>query len=54
VPQTGFLQIEPPQCARSCQQADGVVPGFFAEGNCCASNFRLETNFEFVDCGVIK
>ena len=27
---------------------------FFAERNCCASNFRLETNFEFVDCGVVK
>lgn len=27
---------------------------FFAERNCCASNFRLETNFEFVDCGIVK
>jgi fibro-slime domain-containing protein len=27
---------------------------FFAERNCCASNFRLETNFEFIDCGVVK
>lgn len=27
---------------------------FFAERNCCASNFRLETNFDFVDCGVVK
>ena len=24
---------------------------FFAERNCCASNFRIETNFVFVDCG---
>jgi fibro-slime domain-containing protein len=24
---------------------------FFAERNCCASNFRMETDFEFVDCG---
>ncbi len=24
---------------------------FFAERNCCASNFRIETNLEFVDCG---
>lgn len=24
---------------------------FFAERNCCASNFRMETNFEFIDCG---
>lgn len=27
---------------------------FFAERNCCASNFRIETNFEFVDCGIVK
>lgn len=25
---------------------------FFVERNCCASNFRIETNFEFIDCGV--
>ena len=25
---------------------------FFAERNCCASNFRMETNFVFVNCGV--
>jgi fibro-slime domain-containing protein len=24
---------------------------FFAERNCCASNFRFETNFVFIDCG---
>jgi len=30
------------------------LPRVSAERNCCASNFRLETNFEFVDCGVIK
>ena len=24
---------------------------FFLERNCCASNFRVETNFVFVDCG---
>ncbi len=36
----------------------GLSPGgiyaldfFFAERNCCASNFRVETNLEFVDCG---
>jgi len=27
---------------------------FFAERNCCASNFRIETNFDFVDCGIVK
>jgi fibro-slime domain-containing protein len=39
----------------------GLTPGeiypmdfFFAERNCCASNFRLETNFDFVDCGIVK
>lgn len=37
--------------------ADGEIypmDFFFAERNCCASNFRLETNFEFVDCGIVK
>jgi fibro-slime domain-containing protein len=36
----------------------GLVPGevytmdfFFAERNCCASNFRIETNLVFVTCG---
>jgi fibro-slime domain-containing protein len=36
----------------------GIEPGkvyamdfFFLERNCCASNFRMETNFVFVDCG---
>jgi len=36
----------------------GISPGevyaldfFFAERNCCASNFRVETNMVFVDCG---
>jgi fibro-slime domain-containing protein len=36
----------------------GIEPGgvyamdfFFLERNCCASNFRVETNFVFVDCG---
>ena len=24
---------------------------FFAERNCCASNFRIETNFVFIECG---
>lgn len=24
---------------------------FFAERNCCASNFRIETNLVFIDCG---
>jgi fibro-slime domain-containing protein len=38
----------------------GLSPGgiysfdfFFAERNCCASNFRVETNFVFIDCGVV-
>lgn len=25
---------------------------FFAERNCCGSNFRIETNLVFIDCGV--
>ncbi|HQY60198.1 MAG: fibro-slime domain-containing protein [Myxococcales bacterium] len=36
----------------------GLAPGgvyaldfFFAERNCCGSNFRVETNLAFVDCG---
>lgn len=36
----------------------GLTPGqvynldfFFAERNCCGSNFRMETNLVFIDCG---
>ncbi|MBI5535385.1 MAG: fibro-slime domain-containing protein [Deltaproteobacteria bacterium] len=56
-PELGYTETIPGGIAGTV--ALGLTPGevynmdfFFAERNCCASNFRMETNFVFVNCGV--
>ncbi len=55
-PEYGFDEKIPNGVAGTVQL--DLTPGqvydmdfFFNERNCCASNFRVETNFVFVDCG---